>query len=474
MGRFLFASTERPGRARRALELATSWVERTEDIQKLDLPADHAGPGDHLGLPEAFNATPEPLIESWRVAQVVDYATEPGDTIVITDRQGVSGVLALEQSMRSPETRRRVVVVAGEGTYLRFRSHAGTAAGLAESVQSEVDWELVAYTWADAVITPASWVVDELALLGVEAQLMDVGLEPPAPITAKPNRVWLPEPVVRASRTGTILRALNTNGETDLTVMLSPEDGPDEVWTGSTWEALDGLRLVHCARLERTDQPEEPDLILLGDRTAVPDDAVRRLVRSGVPVIVPEGSTAAALWPRAPTWRDGPDLVDSLKHAPTADHDQIRSPALELPPRSRPVERAKNVSVGIPVFRDVRFLEECIESLLSQTEAPFEILIYDDGSNLDAVELELRKQAGRDSRVRVLSGPNQGVCVARNRMLEVMGGDAFVFVDADDRLHESFLKKTATGLRQNPDVSAVATWTRFFGTYEAVDRKSVV
>jgi hypothetical protein len=453
-----------------------TWAGKSERLQKLELPAGHPGPGDHLGLPDAFNATSDALIESWRVAQVVDYGTGPGDTVVITDRQGISGVLALEQAMRPADQRRRVVVLAGEATYLRFRSHAGTAYGLPPSEQSEVDWEIAAYEWADKVVTPSAWVVDELSEIGVDAELIDAGSGDTQAIPSSVQRVWLPEAVVRSSRIGTLLRALNTWGQSDLTVTMSPEDGEDEVWTGSTWDALDGVRLIHHANLERMPEPDEPDLIILGDRTAVPHESGQRMVGAGVAVLVPHGSTAAGLWPTAPTWRDGPDLVACLRGeganlAGSGRGSSAVTRTLEIPRRPTPAERAKKISIGIPVFRDVRFLEECVDSLLAQTEAPFEILIYDDGSNLDSVDLALRELSGRDGRIKILSGPNQGVCIARNQMLEVMGGDAFVFVDADDVLEPTFLRQTADALRANPDLSAVATWTRFFGTYEAVEAK---
>ncbi len=470
-GRYFYASTEMPGRARRALDLATSWIEASHDVRKLVLPATHAGPGDHLGLPDLFNATPDALIESWRVAQVVDNATDPGDTVIISDRQGIAGVLALEQAMRLPADRRRIVVVAGESTYLRFRSHAGTADGLAPELQAEVDWEIASYRWADAVVTPSSWVRDELAAIGVGAQWMLRGDAPQiADMDLSATNIWLPEPVVRASRIGTILRAINIAGR-DGVVTLSPSDGPDEVWSGTTWDALDGLRLIHTSHLERDLEPDAPELIILGDRTAVPEASVIGHVRSGVPVLVPEGSTAAGMWPRAKAWRDFADLVECLTNR-RASPTEIREPAvLQIPELHGPAQRADSISVGVPVFRDVRFLPECVNSILGQTEPPAEILIYDDGSNLDSVDVALRDLENLDNRIRILSGPNQGVCVARNRLLEAMAGDAFVFVDADDMLEPTFLRKTANALRSQADVAAVATWTRFFGTYEAVEGK---
>ena len=56
-------------------------------------------------------------------------------------------------------------------------------------------------------------------------------------------------------------------------------------------------------------------------------------------------------------------------------------------------------------------------------------------------------------------------------MIEAMTGDAFVLVDQDDELDPRFIERTASSLRSNPGVSAVATWTEFFGEYEGIEAK---
>ncbi|MBT8200088.1 MAG: glycosyltransferase family 2 protein [Acidimicrobiia bacterium] len=472
MGKLLYAGTEMRGtRGQRLLDLTVAWMGEHSGIEKLSLPANHPGPGDHMGLPDAFAATPQNLIESWRVAQRIDAATQPGDTVLVIDRDGLAGVFALEQAMRLPSDRCTSVVVAGESTYLKFQSHAATASGLSPEDTSAVDWELASYQWADVVITPSAWVRDQLAALGVDAVLMNVAGPESAHIAGPVQDVWLPEPVVRTSRPGTILRAINMARLPIPTVTMSEDDGVDEVWVGNTWDALDGIRLVHRSRIVRSDEVATPDLIILGDRTAVPSAQTVEHVAAGVPVIVPEGSTAAGIWHTAPVWRDTADLVAVLDGDSLRPTISARAPSLVVPDRSPDEDRARRISVGVPVFRDTRHLDTCLESILNQSVAPVEVLIYDDGSNLESVDEALHTWVERDDRVRVLTGPNQGVCAARNHMLESMVGDAFLLVDADDMLHPSFLKKTSRALQANPDIVAVSTWTRFFGTYEAVEAK---
>ncbi len=472
MSELLYAGTEMRGsRGQRLLDLTIDWIGKQSEINKLSLPANHPGPGDHLDLPDVFAATPEPLIESWRVAQRIDASTEPGDTVVIVDRDGIAGVFALEQAMRLPFARKRSVVVAAESTFFKYRSHAATASGLPPHDTSAVDWELASYRFADLVITPSNWVKHQLEIMGVNATLMDVGTDSGRAKIDAVTRIWLPEPVVRSSRSGSILRAINMADIDVSTIVVCDDDGDDDVWVGTTWDALDGIRLVHRSQIVRSNEGGDVSLIILGDRTAVPQKQVIERVSAGTPIVVPEGSTAASLWPAAPVWRDTDDLVAVLEGRSESSRPGASVTELAIPEKPSDPTRATRISVGVPVFRDTRHLDACLESILDQTVAPVEILIYDDGSNLESVDVALESWMERDDRVRVMRGPNRGVCVARNRMLEEMVGDAFVLVDADDVLHPTFLKKTSDALKANPDVVAVATWTRFFGTYEAVEGK---
>jgi glycosyltransferase involved in cell wall biosynthesis len=128
--------------------------------------------------------------------------------------------------------------------------------------------------------------------------------------------------------------------------------------------------------------------------------------------------------------------------------------------------------VGVPVFRNVEFLDECVESILGQDQPPHEVILFDDGSHSRDVDARLDRWSGeRPGLVRVLRQPNRGVCVARNAMLEAMIGDAFLFVDQDDVLAPGFISRCAQALRNDPSLWAVATWTQFFGSYEAVEAK---
>lgn len=102
----------------------------------------------------------------------------------------------------------------------------------------------------------------------------------------------------------------------------------------------------------------------------------------------------------------------------------------------------KLVSVIIPCFNAEKWLHEAIESCLKQTYTHLEIIIIDDGSTDDS--LEIIKSYG--DRVIWESQPNQGGCAARNRGFGLSKGDYIQYLDADDYILPEKIKKQVNGL----------------------------
>lgn len=89
------------------------------------------------------------------------------------------------------------------------------------------------------------------------------------------------------------------------------------------------------------------------------------------------------------------------------------------------------ISIVVPVYNCEKYLEECLESLCSQTYKNLEIICVDDGSTDSSVDL-LKSIAEKDSRVKILSQKNAGAGAARNYGLSVAQGKYIYFFDADD------------------------------------------
>lgn len=93
------------------------------------------------------------------------------------------------------------------------------------------------------------------------------------------------------------------------------------------------------------------------------------------------------------------------------------------------------VSVIIPVYNVALYVEECINSVLSQTYKDLEIIIVDDCGTDDSMELVERTLAKSDRKIIILKHPyNQGLSVARNTGIRHATGDYLYFLDSDDYL----------------------------------------
>lgn len=97
------------------------------------------------------------------------------------------------------------------------------------------------------------------------------------------------------------------------------------------------------------------------------------------------------------------------------------------------------VSVIIPVYNAESYLEECLDSVCSQTHVELEIIIIDDGSNDKSLEI-CRSYEDKDKRIKVLSHKNQGVSFTRNRGIREAHGKYLMFVDADDMIAPTFIE----------------------------------
>ncbi len=88
-----------------------------------------------------------------------------------------------------------------------------------------------------------------------------------------------------------------------------------------------------------------------------------------------------------------------------------------------------NVSVVVPVYERPRLCVEAVESILSQTLPPREIIVVDDGST-DETATVLQRRFG--DAVRVYSTDHRGVAAARNEGIRHAQGEWLAFLDSDD------------------------------------------
>jgi glycosyltransferase involved in cell wall biosynthesis len=124
------------------------------------------------------------------------------------------------------------------------------------------------------------------------------------------------------------------------------------------------------------------------------------------------------------------------------------------------------VSVIIPSYNAELYLREAVESALAQSYPHIEVVVVDDGST-DGTAAVINSFG---QRVRAVNKPNGGTASARNAGARAATGVWSVFLDADDRLHPTFVEACLAHLRQHPEASYVYTQERFFGTADYVSQ----
>lgn len=97
------------------------------------------------------------------------------------------------------------------------------------------------------------------------------------------------------------------------------------------------------------------------------------------------------------------------------------------------------VSVIIPVYNNEKYVEKCIRSVMRQTHTELEIIVINDGSKDNSLNI-LNKLAEEDARIKLISQENSGVAAARNKGLDIASGEYLTFVDGDDYISLDYIE----------------------------------
>lgn len=115
------------------------------------------------------------------------------------------------------------------------------------------------------------------------------------------------------------------------------------------------------------------------------------------------------------------------------------------------------ISIGIPFYNAQQYLGYAIESVLSQTYENWELILIDDGSNDNSLDIA-NMYAEKDSRIRVISdGRNKKLPYRLNQLIKASTGDFVARMDADDIMHPDRLEKQLSFLETNKRYDLVST-----------------
>lgn len=131
------------------------------------------------------------------------------------------------------------------------------------------------------------------------------------------------------------------------------------------------------------------------------------------------------------------------------------------------------VSIIVPVYNAEIYLRKCLDSILGQTLADIEIIVVNDESPDNSLEI-IRQYEARDKRIRVVNRKqNGGLARARNSGLRIAGGDYIGFVDCDDWIEpDMFEKMYDAGLKTDADI-VICDYNRIFENHVEKSRLGV-
>ena len=115
------------------------------------------------------------------------------------------------------------------------------------------------------------------------------------------------------------------------------------------------------------------------------------------------------------------------------------------------------VTIGMPVFNAERFIGRALDTLVSQKNGNFELIISDNASTDRTWEICL-SYASSDDRIRYYrSKQNMGPVWNFNRVFELAGGEYFMWASDDDYWDSSYIRSCLDAFKKSKDIILVGT-----------------
>ncbi|MFM6210111.1 glycosyltransferase family 2 protein, partial [Planktothrix sp.] len=115
------------------------------------------------------------------------------------------------------------------------------------------------------------------------------------------------------------------------------------------------------------------------------------------------------------------------------------------------------VSVIIPVYNGEHYISQAIDSVLSQTDSNYEMIIVDDGSTDNTYQIiqHYIEKCQEPDLIRYIFQSNQGVAAARNQGIQIAKGEFIALLDQDDVFLPEKLAHQVAYFQTHPDVAIV-------------------
>lgn len=117
------------------------------------------------------------------------------------------------------------------------------------------------------------------------------------------------------------------------------------------------------------------------------------------------------------------------------------------------------VSIIVPFYNTQEYIEKCLNSLVNQTLKNIEIILINDGSTDDSVEIA-KAFREKDSRIKIINQENKKQGAARNAGMKIAQGEYIGFVDSDDWVDLDYFEKLYNAAKKYDSDIALATNVR--------------
>lgn len=124
-------------------------------------------------------------------------------------------------------------------------------------------------------------------------------------------------------------------------------------------------------------------------------------------------------------------------------------------------------SIIIPIYKVEKYIKKCLDSVFSQTDKDFEVLVVNDGTPDRSMEIV------KEYDVKIINQKNQGQSVARNNAVKKAAGDYIIFLDSDDYWEKDLLKEIKKTLKNNPDVVRFQLRETFENKNEIIEHNEI-
>lgn len=95
-------------------------------------------------------------------------------------------------------------------------------------------------------------------------------------------------------------------------------------------------------------------------------------------------------------------------------------------------------SLIVPVYNTEKYIEKCLNSILNQSYKNYEIIVINDGSTDNSVQILDKYKSNK--KLKIINQKNKGLSEARNEGLKYISGDYILFVDSDDYIEPKLLE----------------------------------